>query len=51
VSLRSGGRLNVQAAAASLGGGGHFMASGLTCEGTIDDAIRQVYAALKAEGL
>jgi phosphoesterase RecJ-like protein len=51
VSLRSGGRINVQAAAASLGGGGHFMASGLTCAGGIDDATREVYAALKAEGL
>ena len=51
VSLRSGGRINVQAAAASLGGGGHFMASGLTCAGTIDDAVRDVYAALKSEGL
>ena len=30
VSLRSSGRVNVQAAAATLGGGGHFMASGLT---------------------
>jgi phosphoesterase RecJ-like protein len=31
VSLRSSGRLNVQAAAARLGGGGHFRAAGLTC--------------------
>ena len=30
VSLRSNGRLNVQAAAQRLGGGGHFRASGLT---------------------
>ena len=29
VSLRSGGRINVQAAAQRLGGGGHFRASGL----------------------
>jgi phosphoesterase RecJ-like protein len=51
VSLRSGGKINVQAAASSLGGGGHFMASGLTCPGSLDDALRQVHAALKAEGL
>src|ERR1700736_3713425 len=32
VSLRSSGKINVQAAASTLGGGGHFMASGLTYE-------------------
>jgi bifunctional oligoribonuclease and PAP phosphatase NrnA len=51
VSLRSGGKINVQAAASSLGGGGHFMASGLTCNGSLEDAIRRVHTALKAEGL
>jgi len=51
VSLRSNGRINVQAAAARLGGGGHFRASGLTYEGTLPEAIAGVDAALVAEGL
>lgn len=51
VSLRSSGRVNVQAAAATLGGGGHFMASGLTYPGNLQEAIVGVHAALKAEGL
>jgi phosphoesterase RecJ-like protein len=51
VSLRSSGKVNVQAAAATMGGGGHFMASGLTYPGTLDEAIVAVHAALKAEGL
>jgi bifunctional oligoribonuclease and PAP phosphatase NrnA len=51
VSLRSSGKVNVQAAAATLGGGGHFMASGLTYPGDLDAAIVGVRAALKAEGL
>ena len=51
VSLRSSGRVNVQAAAARLGGGGHFRASGLTFVGTLDDAVKAVDAALVAEGL
>jgi bifunctional oligoribonuclease and PAP phosphatase NrnA len=51
VSLRSGGRLNVQAAAQRLGGGGHFRASGLTYHGTLQEAFPAVEAALVAEGL
>jgi phosphoesterase RecJ-like protein len=51
VSLRSSGRVNVQKAAASVGGGGHFMASGLTYPGDLAAAIAGVRAALKAEGL
>jgi bifunctional oligoribonuclease and PAP phosphatase NrnA len=51
VSLRSKGRVNVQAAAARLGGGGHFRASGLTLKGPRDDAFAAVDAALSAEGL
>jgi phosphoesterase RecJ-like protein len=51
VSLRSTGRLNVQAAAGRLGGGGHFRASGLTFEGSLPDAIESVEAALVAQGL
>ncbi len=51
VSLRSSGRVNVQAAAKALGGGGHFRASGLTWQGTLDEAFRAADAALVAEGL
>jgi bifunctional oligoribonuclease and PAP phosphatase NrnA len=51
VSLRSNGRVNVQAAAARLGGGGHFRASGLTLYGSLEDAYATVDAALSAEGL
>jgi phosphoesterase RecJ-like protein len=51
VSLRSHGRINVQAAASQLGGGGHFRAAGLTYVGGLDDAFAAVEAALVAEGL
>jgi phosphoesterase RecJ-like protein len=51
VSLRSNGRVNVQAAAARLGGGGHFRAAGLTYAGALPDAARAVEGALAAEGL
>jgi bifunctional oligoribonuclease and PAP phosphatase NrnA len=51
VSLRSGGRINVQAAAQGLGGGGHFRASGLTYHGTLQEAFAAVEAALVAQGL
>jgi phosphoesterase RecJ-like protein len=51
VSLRSSGRLNVQAAALRLGGGGHFRASGLTYPGSLQQAFAAVEAALVAEGL
>ena len=51
VSLRSSGRLNVQAAAGRLGGGGHFRASGLTFHGSLGQAFAAVDAALVAEGL
>ncbi len=52
VSLRSSGRINVQAAAATLGGGGHFMASGLTSpDRDLRKAVDGVHAALKAQGL
>ena len=51
VSLRSSGRVNVQAAAARLGGGGHFRASGLTYVGSLSDAVAAVREALLAEGL
>jgi phosphoesterase RecJ-like protein len=51
VSLRSNGRVNVQAAAKRLGGGGHFRAAGLTYSGSLEEAFRAVDAALVAEGL
>lgn len=51
VSLRSSGRVNVQAAASRLGGGGHFRASGLTYPGNLQEAIAGVHSALYAEGL
>jgi len=51
VSLRSNGRVNVQSAAGRLNGGGHFRASGLTYNGSLDAAIAAVRAALLAEGL
>lgn len=51
VSLRSNGRVNVQAAASRLGGGGHFRASGLTYEGPLREAFAAVGSALVAEGL
>lgn len=51
VSLRSSGTVNVQAAAARLGGGGHFRASGLTYRGSLSDAVNAVSSALAAEGL
>lgn len=51
VSLRSSGRVNVQLAAAALGGGGHFMASGLTFNGDFPAAVVGVHDALKAQGL
>jgi phosphoesterase RecJ-like protein len=51
VSLRSSGKLNVQATAQRLGGGGHFRASGLTFHGSVREAFSSVEAALVAEGL
>jgi bifunctional oligoribonuclease and PAP phosphatase NrnA len=51
VSLRSAGRINVQAAAARLSGGGHRRAAGLTYEGTLPEAIAAVREVLEAEGL
>ncbi|MBV9438500.1 MAG: bifunctional oligoribonuclease/PAP phosphatase NrnA, partial [Candidatus Eremiobacteraeota bacterium] len=50
-SLRSSGKINVQAAAASMNGGGHFMASGLTFDGPLPAAVEAVHAALRAQGL
>jgi nanoRNase/pAp phosphatase (c-di-AMP/oligoRNAs hydrolase) len=49
--LRSSGRINVQAVAATMGGGGHFMASGLTYPGDLRAAIAGVREALRTAGL
>jgi phosphoesterase RecJ-like protein len=51
VSLRSSGRINVQAVAATMGGGGHFMAAGLTYPGDLQAAIAGVREALRKAGL
>lgn len=51
VSLRSSGRINVQAVAATMDGGGHFMASGLTYPGDLQAAIAGVREALRKAGL
>jgi len=51
VSLRSNGRVNVQAVAQRLGGGGHFRASGFTFEGSLEEAFVAARAAIRAEGL
>jgi phosphoesterase RecJ-like protein len=42
VSLRSNGRVNVYELAQSFGGGGHMMASGMSVDGPITQAIRDV---------
>ena len=51
VSLRSSDKINVMQAAASLGGGGHFMAAGLTFDGDLQGAFAGVQSALVAQGL
>ncbi len=51
VSLRSDGSVNVQQAAAQLGGGGHYRASGLTHPGPLPEAFAAVETALLHEGL
>jgi phosphoesterase RecJ-like protein len=51
VSLRGNGRVNVQAAAGRLNGGGHFRAAGLSYHGPLEEAIEAVRKALFAEGL
>jgi phosphoesterase RecJ-like protein len=47
LSLRSRGDTDVGALAASLGGGGHRLAAGLTYPGSADDAITEVKARLE----
>lgn len=48
LSLRSRGGTDVGAIAAALGGGGHRLASGVTLEGTAENAIEQVVEMVKA---
>ena len=48
VSLRSAGAVNVAAIATALGGGGHAMAAGFTLEGTEQDVLAAIRAALTA---
>lgn len=50
LSLRSKGAVDVAAACASLGGGGHRMAAGLTFDGRLDEAIHAVREALETTG-
>ena len=45
-NLRSKGELDVAAVAGRFGGGGHRAAAGLTYEGSMEDALRDVVAAL-----
>lgn len=46
VSLRSRARVDVSAVAASLGGGGHRRAAGLTFRGPVEEAVEAVRSAL-----
>jgi phosphoesterase RecJ-like protein len=48
VSLRSAGRVDVAAIATALGGGGHAMAAGFTREGTEQDVLAAIRAAVTA---
>ncbi|MDQ3764941.1 MAG: DHHA1 domain-containing protein [Actinomycetota bacterium] len=47
VSLRAKQRLDVSAAAAELGGGGHRLAAGFTADGTADDVLAALRTALR----
>lgn len=46
VSLRSDGSLDVSRIALLFGGGGHAMAAGCTCDGTVEDVASRVLAAV-----
>jgi phosphoesterase RecJ-like protein len=48
VSLRSAGRVDVAAVATALGGGGHAMAAGFTRDGTEQEVLAAIRAALTA---
>jgi len=47
LSLRSKGRVNVSAIAASLGGGGHENAAGVTLDGPISRALEEILGQLR----
>jgi phosphoesterase RecJ-like protein len=49
LSLRSKGRINVNRAASSMGGGGHIYASGATLPGPLEAAVARVRDALREE--
>jgi len=49
ISLRSNGRINVQAVCKVLGGGGHKQAAGAQITGTIEAAMEKIFALLKEE--
>ncbi|MBE9532390.1 MAG: bifunctional oligoribonuclease/PAP phosphatase NrnA, partial [Proteobacteria bacterium] len=49
VSLRSKGKVDVAAVAASFGGGGHKNAAGCTIDGTLQSTKEKLLAALKKE--
>jgi phosphoesterase RecJ-like protein len=48
VSLRGKGEVDLQAIAATFGGGGHRNAAGFTMAVPLDEATRQVLAAVRA---
>jgi len=47
VSLRSDGSVDVSAVALAFGGGGHAMAAGCTCPGSVEEVRRKVLAAVR----
>ena len=51
ISLRTGEGYNASDICALLGGGGHRAAAGATIQGTVEDAKRQVLAAIESSGV
>lgn len=51
ISLRTGEDYNASAICALLGGGGHRAAAGATVQGTVEDAKRQILAAIESSGV
>jgi len=47
ISLRSKGKVNVQEIAKSFGGGGHFAAAGCKIKGTLQEAQKKVFTAVR----
>jgi bifunctional oligoribonuclease and PAP phosphatase NrnA len=48
-SLRSRGRVDVGAVAATFGGGGHAYAAGFTADGEVDEVVARLVARLRAD--